>query len=366
MEKTRVGVIGCGNISDIYLTNLPRFAALSVAACADLDPARAAAKAAQYGVAALSVAALLSDPAIDVVVNLTVPAAHAEVSQAALAAGKHVYSEKPLAIVREDGRRLLAQAQTLGRRVGSAPDTFLGGGLQTCRRLIDAGAIGEPVACTAYMGHSGPESWHPSPHFFFQPGAGPLFDMGPYYLTALIHLLGPIRRVTGLARASFPERVAGHAALRGQRIPVQVPTHVIGGLEFAGGPLGTLVTSFDVVGHQQPCLEIYGSEGSLSVPDPNSFGGPVRLLRRGRPDWEDLPLTHGYSDNSRGLGVADLAVAARTGRPHRASGALAWHVLDLMHAILEAADTGRHVELASQCERPAPLPLGLAHGELDS
>lgn len=365
MEKTKVGVIGCGNISDIYLTNLPQFEAVAVAACADLDPARAEAKAAQYGVRALSVDALLHDPEVELVVNLTVPAAHAEVNQAALETGKHVYGEKPLTIEREAGRRLLEQAEARGRRVGGAPDTFLGGGLQTCRHLIDSGVIGEPLACSAFMGSSGPDSWHPNPHFFFQPGAGPLFDMGPYYLTALVALLGPIRRVTGLARASSAERVAGHAALRGQRIPVNVATHVIGALEFAAGPLGTLVTSFDIAGHEQPCLEIYGREGTLSVPDPNTFGGPVRVLLRGQHAWEDAPLTHGYTANSRGLGVADLALAARSGRPHRASGALAFHVLDLMHAILESAQTGRAVEVNSQCARPAPLPLGLRPGQLD-
>lgn len=365
MEKTKVGVIGCGNISDIYLTNLPQFDALAVTACADLDPARAEAKAVQYGVRALSVEALLHDPEVELVVNLTVPAAHAEVNQAALEAGKHVYGEKPLAIAREDGRRLLALAEARGRRLGGAPDTFLGGGLQTCRHLIDSGVIGEPVACSAFMGSSGPDGWHPNPHFFFQPGAGPLFDMGPYYLTALVALLGPIRRVTGLARASSAERMAGHEDIRGQRIPVNVATHVIGTLEFTGGPLGTLVTSFDTVGHEQPCIEIYGRDGTLSVPDPNTFGGPVRVLRRGQHQWEEMPLTHGYTANSRGLGVADLARAAHSGRPHRASGALAFHVLDLMHAILESAQSGRAVEAASQCARPAPLPLRLGPGQLD-
>lgn len=366
METTKVGVVGCGNISDTYFRNLPHFQGLTVTACADLDPARAEAKAAQYGLRALGVEALLGDPDVDLVVNLTVPAAHAQVSLAALAAGKHVHSEKPLAIDRADGRRILELAQARRRRVGGAPDTFLGGGLQTCRQLIDSGAIGQPVACSAFMGSSGPDSWHPNPGFFFQPGAGPLFDMGPYYLTALIHLLGPIRRVTGLARASFPERVAGHASIRGQRIPVAIPTHVIGALEFAQGLLGTVVTSFDVVGHQQPSIEIYGSEGTLSVPDPNTFGGPVRLLRRGHPDWEEVPLTHGYTGNHRGLGAADLAAAERAGRPHRASGALAYHVLDLMHALLESAAAGRAVEVTSQCPQPAPLPVGLQPGQVDA
>lgn len=365
MDKLRVGVVGCGNISDTYFKNLPGFSALTVTACADVDFSRAEAKARQFNLRALTVAQLLADDQVDLVLNLTVPAAHAEINLAALEAGKHVYSEKPLAVSRADGRRTLDLARARGRRVGGAPDTFLGGGLQTCRKLIDDGVIGQPVACSAFMGSSGPDGWHPNPGFFFQPGAGPLFDMGPYYLTALIHLLGPVARVTGLARASFPERVAGHAAIRGQRIPVEVPTHVVGALEFASGPLGTLVTSFDIVGHEQPRLEIYGSEATLSVPDPNTFAGPVRLLRRGSREWEDVPLTHGYTENSRGLGVADLALALRSGRPQRASGELAFHVLDLMHAFHEAAAEGRHITLASTCGRPAALPPGLAAGELD-
>jgi predicted dehydrogenase len=365
MPPTQVGLIGCGNISDTYLKSCPTFAALTVTACADIDMARAQAKAAQYNIRALTVEQLLHDPDVDLVINLTIPAAHAEINLAALQAGKHVHTEKPFAIAREDGQRALALAHANGLRIGGAPDTFLGGGLQTCRKLIDDGAIGEPVACSAYMGSSGPEAWHPSPHFFYQPGAGPMFDMGPYYLTALIHLLGPVNRVSGSTRSAFAERVAGHESIRGQRIPVNTPTHIAGTLEFASGPIGTLVTSFDIVGHHQPRIEIYGSEGALSVPDPNTFGGPVQILRRGSREWEDVPLTHGYTANHRGIGAADMAVALRSGRPHRASGALVYHVLDLMHAFHDAAREGRHITLTSQCPRPAPLPVGLGAGELD-
>jgi predicted dehydrogenase len=365
MAKTGLGLIGCGTISDTYFKSCAALDAVMIVACADIDFARAQARAAQFGVRALTVERMLADPEVDIVLNLTLPTAHAEVSLAALNAGKHVHTEKPLAVSREEGRRVLALAREKALRVGSAPDTFLGGGLQTCRKLIDDGVIGEPVACSAFMGYSGPDAWHPNPHFFFQPGAGPMFDMGPYYLTALIHLLGPVKRVTGAARASFAERVAGHTAIRGQRIPVNVPTHVIGVLEFAGGPLGTVVTTFDVAGHRQPHIEIYGSGATLSVPDPNTFAGPVRLLRRGAREWEDVPLTHGYRGNHRGLGAADMALAIRSGRPHRANGALAYHVLDLMHAFHDAARDGRHIELASTCPRPAPLPVGLREGELD-
>jgi predicted dehydrogenase len=260
---------------------------------------------------------------------------------------------------------MLDLAASRGLRVGGAPDTFLGAGLQTCRKLIDDGWIGTPVAATAFMLGRGPENWHPNPAFFYQPGAGPMFDMGPYYLTALVALLGPVRRVTGAARISFEERVVTAGQNYGMHIPVTTPTHVAGVMEFAAGPVATLVTSFDVWGANVPRIEIYGSEGSLSVPDPNTFGGPVRVHRYDG-EWGEVPLTHGFAENSRGLGVADMATAMRSGRPHRASGELAYHVLDLMHAFHDAAREGRHIELASTAARPAPFPLGLTERAVDS
>jgi predicted dehydrogenase len=356
MATAKVGLVGCGNISSIYLKNCPKFD-VPIVACADVDAGRAEARAAEFGLRAVSVEQLLADPEIEIVLNLTVPNAHAEVNLAALNAGKHVYTEKPLAVSRADGERTLALAQAKGLRVGAAPDTFLGAGLQTCRRLMDEGAIGVPVAFSAFMGYGGPETWHPNPHFFYQPGAGPMFDMGPYYLTALIHLLGPARRVTGSARITYPERVAAHESIRGQKIPVNTPTHVIGVMEMASGPIGTVVTTFDAGFHQQPNIEIYGSEGTLSVPDPNSFNGPVRVRHPGESAWRELPLTHPHAENSRGLGVADLARAIRENRPHRASGQLALHVLDLMHAFHDAAREGRHLELTSGPDRPAALAV---------
>ncbi len=366
MQPLRVGIIGCGTISGIYLKNGQRFEAYDVVACADLLLERARARAEEYRVPkACSVAELLADPEIDLVLNLTVPSVHAEISLAALEAGKSVYTEKPLAIRREDGRRLLAVAHERGLHVGCAPDTFLGGGLQTCRKLVDDGWIGEPVGATAFMMGRGPERWHPDPDFFYQPGAGPMFDMGPYYLTALMHLLGPVRRITASARVSFPERTILSEPRAGASITVRTPTHVAGVMDFAGGPVGTLITSFDVWASQVPRIEVYGAEGTLSVPDPNTFGGPVRICRAGSDEWSELPLTHGYSENSRGLGLADMAAAIRSGRPHRASGELAYHVLDCMQAFLDASDENRHVELASTCQRPAPLPLGLREGTID-
>lgn len=357
-----VGVIGCGAISGIYLQNLQRHDVLRLVACADLDMSRAQARASEYGTVAYTVDDLLAHPDIEIVVNLTTPAAHAVLARQAVASGKHVYNEKPLSLTREDARMLLQEAEERGLRVGCAPDTFLGGGLQTCRKLIDDGWIGEPVAATAFMLNHGPESWHPAPVFYYQHGGGPLYDMGPYYLTALVALLGPIHRVSGLARITFPERTITSQPQYGTTITVETPTHVAGLLEFVRGAIGTLVTSFDVWHAQVPRIEIYGSQGTLSVPDPNTFGGKIRVRRAGEDDWHDVPLTYGYTENSRGVGVADMGHAIRTDRLHRASGELAYHILDAMASIEDAARTGQHVELSSRCSQPSALPSGLVDG----
>ncbi len=365
-SRTAVGVVGCGNISPVYLKNCQSFRATRVAACADLDPARAKARAAEFQVPrACTTEELLADPEIEIVVNLTIPNAHASVALAALAAGKSVHNEKPLAITREDGQKLLATARAKGLRVGCAPDTFLGAGLQTCRQMLDQGAIGQPVGAAAHFACHGHESWHPDPEFYYKPGGGPMFDMGPYYLTALVSLLGPVRRVTGSARKTFAERTITSEPKRGQKIRVDVPTHVAGVLDFASGAVGTILTTFDVWAADLPLLQVFGTEGSMILPDPNGFGGPVRLRRAGEKAWRDVPLTHRYAENARGIGVADLACALVSGRPHRASGDLAYHVLDVMHAFHDASREGRHVDLQSTCERPAPLPADLKEGQLD-
>lgn len=351
-----VGMIGCGNISELYCKNLQTFENVKLVACADVEMERAVKRAAQFDIAALSVQDLLVRDDIHIVVNLTVPDVHAQVSRAILKAGKHVYSEKPLATKRRDARKILKTARQRNLRVGGAPDTFLGGTWQTIRKWIDDGAIGEPVAATAFMMSHGPERWHPNPDFFYQPGAGPLFDMGPYYITAFISLFGPVKRVTSLARASFPERLARD----GHTIQVNTPTHVSGCLEFSTGALVTLVTSFDVWHSTLPRIEIYGSAGSLIAPDPNFFGGTILLRGADDAEWRALPPEFPYTENMRGLGVADMANAIHAStnglqEPHRASGEMTYHVVDVMRALLKASDRGKQISLKSTCARPAPL-----------
>jgi predicted dehydrogenase len=355
-QPVAVGVVGCGTISRIYLENCTASPLLRVVACADLDVARAEERAAEFGVPRASTPeALLADPEVSLVLNLTIPDAHAPVALAALEAGKHVYNEKPLAVSRADGRRMLDLAAARGLRVGGAPDTFLGAGLQTGLRLLDEGAIGAPVAATAMMLSPGHEGWHPSPDFYYKRGGGPLFDMGPYYLTALVALLGPVARVSAVTRTTHPTRTIRSQPRAGETIDVEVPTHHTAILEFAAGAVATLITSFDVSGGYPAHLEIYGATGHLRLPDPNTFGGPLKLRRQGEREWSEVELDQGASANSRGLGVADMAAAIAKGQPHRASGELAFHVLDVMHAVEEAAAAGASLVVASTCERPAPL-----------
>lgn len=366
-SKTRIGVIGCGAISGIYFKKLKEFEHVEVTACADINREASKARGKEFGIAKIcSVRKLLADPEIEIVLNLTVPKAHAKVAFAALRAGKSVYNEKPLAVKRNEGRRMLELAASKNLRVGGAPDTFLGGGLQTCRKLMDDGLIGEPVAAAAFMLCHGHESWHPNPAFYYEVGGGPMFDMGPYYLTALVNLVGPIRRVTSMARISFPERLITSEPKKGTKVVVETPTHIAGILEFANGAIGTITTSFDVYPGRLPCIEIYGTKGTLGVPDPNIFGGEVWVRLPAERDWIQKPLTHGYAENFRGIGVADMALAMRSGRPHRANGEMAFHVLDTMQSFLDSSAKGKTVQVGSTCRRPAPLPLGLAQGKLDA
>lgn len=357
MGELRIGLVGCGNISGIYLENLAKFEKTNVAACTDLDLERALKVADRHGIRACSFDDIVFDASIDLVLNLTVPKAHFEVALTALKMSKHVYNEKPLALERRQGKELVELAEARGLRLGCAPDTVLGAGIQTCRKLIDEGAIGQPVGASAFMMCPGHESWHPSPEFYYEKGGGPLFDMGPYYLSALFTLLGPAKRAVGAARTTFPTRTVTSDQKRGKVIQVETPTHIVGALELENGAIAQLTMSFDVQKTSLPSIEVYGTEGSLLVPDPNGFGGEVRLFRKSARDWETVPHSHGFSENMRGIGVLDIAHAIEEGRRHRANGELAMHVLDAMHAILEAAEQGSQAELATRCERPAPMPL---------
>jgi len=355
-SKLRVGVVGCGNISGIYLQNSKNACCFEVVGVSDADTVRAAAKASEHGTArAMSLDELIEGGATDVVLNLTPPAAHAEIAVRALRAGKHVYNEKPLAIGLDDARAMLDLAKRKGRLVGCAPDTFLGAAWATARRTIDDGEIGRVVAGSCVMLSGGPEAWHPDPEFFFAPGAGPLFDMGPYYLTALVHLLGPVARVTAIARATHATRTIGSGAKKGTQIGVKTPTHIAGVMEFAGGAVVTLTTSFDVPACRLPPIQLHGTAGALHLPDPNYFGGEVSMQRAGAKECEVLALVRGAEHNARGLGLDDLCAAAVGDRTARASGSLALHVLEVMHGMLRSQDERRHVEIESRVERPLPL-----------
>ncbi len=364
-KKIGIGIIGCGNISSAYFKGSSAFEVLETIACADINMEAAKAKAAEHGCKAQSVDELLANKDVDLVINLTLPAVHAEVSLAALDAGKHVHCEKPLATRLADGKAVLDRAQEKGLLVGCAPDTFLGAGLQTCRKLIDDGWLGQPLSGTVFMMSRGPESWHPNPFFFYQHGAGPMFDMGPYYMTALVHLLGPVKSVTAVTTRAFTERTATCKEHFGASIPVEVPTHYAGVLAFHSGATVTVTISFDVHRHGHSPIEIYGTEGSLKVPDPNTFGGPVQLFTSTGNEWQPQNLSHPYDANMRGIGAADIAYAILSGRPHRASGDLAYHVLEIMQAFELASESGKRIDIQSNPIQPAPLPLGLISGRLD-
>lgn len=355
-KKVRVGIIGCGKISNAYFEGCRKFKILDVVACADLNRAAAESKGHEFEISKVyTVDEILADKEIDIIINLTIPAAHAKVSLAALNARKHVYSEKPLGLTREEGKKILAAAKKKKVRVGCAPDTFMGGGIQTCRQLIDQGAIGEVIAANAFMLSPGVESWHPNPIFYYKPGGGPMFDMGPYYLTALINLVGPMTHVSSVAEKLYDERLITSEPLRGQKIKVEVSTHYSGTVRFAQGAIGTLIMSFDVWGRRKlPHIQIHGTKGSLTVPDPNNFSGTVEIIKAGEKEWTEIPLTH-TAPVKRGVGVADLAASLLKKRDHRANGEVAYHVLDVMCAFDEGAKKKKEVKVQSTCKKPIAL-----------
>jgi predicted dehydrogenase len=351
----RIGLVGAGFISSVYLKAAKKFRQAKIVACADVQEANAKLRASEFKIGFQSVDGLIQDESLDLILNLTTPQSHVAISRRALEAGKHVYSEKPLGLSVEETEPLLSLARQKNLRVGCAPDTFLGGGQQTARKLIDDGAIGEPIGGTAFVMLPGHERWHPNPDFYYQRGGGPVYDMGPYYITALVNLLGPVKQVISIGKQSFTRRLIGSGQRKGESFPVEILTHFTALLEFAQNVIVSFHASFDVQGHSHSAIEIYGTEGTLQVPDPNTFGGPVRLLKSGNT-WLDVPVTHGYSDgNYRMLGVAEMATAIRANQPHRASDSLAFHVLEVMEALVEGAATRKPISLRSSCERPRPL-----------
>jgi predicted dehydrogenase len=388
MKKFNVGVLGIGDISDVYINNLKKYNIINVVACAGRNLQKAQEKAAAHALAKAyaTPAELVADANVDIILNLTLPAVHAELNIMALEAGKHVYTEKPLAATFKEGEQLLALAQKRGLSVGCAPDTFLGGRLQTCRQLIDEGQIGEVTGASAFVVSHGHEWFHPNPDFFYKPGGGPLLDIGPYYVTALVSLLGAAKRCCAMSKRTFATRVIESRPNKGKTIDVEVDTHISGNIEFTNGAIATLIASFDVWDSELPRLEIYGTKGTICIRDidpldgPNLFGGPV-LLRtvdnyrwKGMPrqtpysEWTEAPSDHRFNEtshreNSRGIGLVDMAYAIRDRRPERASGPMALHCLEIMESLLASASEGRFYHLKSSCSRPEPLSVNFPESE---
>ncbi len=368
MSKVKIGILGLGAISGIYLKNLTgMFREVEIAGIYDIIPEKIEAVKEEYGLtcAFSSMEEMLQSPDIDIILNLTRPYEHYDTTKAALLAGKHVYSEKPLAATFEQGLELVKLAEEKDLMLGGAPDTFMGAGIQTCRKLIDSGFIGRPVGASAKMVCHGHESWHPSPAFYYQFGGGPMMDMGPYYLTALINLLGSVEELTGMTTKSFETRTITSEPLYGQVVDVEVPTHVNGILRFSNGAIGTITTTFDVFYDQQAHLEIYGTEGTLRVPDPNCFGGPIYLLRPEDGSFKEIPISFDYSENSRGLGIADMAKALQSGRRARADYTQTLHVLEIMTAFEKSSMEGKNVKLTTRYERADAMKRDQIRGILD-
>lgn len=371
-KRLGIGIIGTGNISSAYLRaiighdTMAGFPVLDIKAVADMRPEASQARAAEFGLQAMSIDELLASPDIQLVINLTIPRAHIDVGLKVLASGKHVYSEKPLGVTYAEGRKLLDAANRAGLRIGSAPDTFLGGAHQQARAVVDSGALGQIIGGTAFFQCPGHESWHPDPAFYYDIGGGPVLDMGPYYITDLVNLLGPVARVSAMSSRLRSQRPVTSEPKKGEIMDVKVDTHVTASLGFANGAIVQVGLSFDVPAHKHVPLELYGTEASLIVPDPNFFGGDVELRKRGRDEsWTSVPVTQPYADgNYRSLGVADMAMGILENRPHRANGDLALHVLEVMEAFATASAEGRTIEIKTPVARPEPLATSLRSGRL--
>lgn len=358
MKNVKIGILGVGAISGIYLKNLTEmFHEVEIAGICDMMKERAEKAQTEYNIPKVynDMEEMLADPEIEIILNLTRPYEHYSTTKAALLAGKNVYSEKPLAATYEEGKELLDLAQEKGLLLGGAPDTFLGAGIQTCRRLIDSGLIGRPIGAEARMVCHGHESWHPDPEFYYQHGGGPMMDMGPYYITALINLMGGVKGLSAMTAKSFDQRIITSAPKRGKAVDVEIPTHVTGMLRFESGAIGTILTTFDVYYNQQAFLEVYGTEGTIKVPDPNRFAGDIYLLRPEDGEFKKMPLLTDYKENSRGLGVADMAKALRTGREFRADGQQMLHVLEVLTAFDISNDQEKYIELKSRYNRQAAM-----------
>jgi predicted dehydrogenase len=358
-DVVNVGIVGCGNVLDLfYGPALLRHPALRVVATADEDSERAARAAAQFtGAKSMDASALIQSPAVEVVLNLTNPAGHAAVTTSALHAGKRVYSEKPLATTLGDAAAILQLSEQNRLRVGCAPDTVLGTGIQTARAFIDEGGIGTVASANATLALPGHELWHPNPDFYYKPGGGPVLDMGPYYFSALYHLLGPVVSVQAQASRPTEVRTIRSGARAGEQIPVLVDTHISALLQHESGAVSTVILSFDVVNSSMPFIEVHGSTGSISVPDPDRFDGPVSVSRERGGAWEELPVLAGYVGAERGVGLADMVESERDGVPHRANAQVAYHVLEVMTAIFDAGATGTRAHIQSRPQRPAVVAL---------
>lgn len=386
--KYNLGVLGIGDISDVYLKNLKKYEIFKVTACAarNLEKARRKAQQHQIPKAYATAEELINDPEIDIILNLTVPAVHAEFNMQALKAGKHVYSEKPLASCFADAEKIVALAKEKGLYVGCAPDTFLGGRLQTIRNLLDQGVIGEVVAASAFVAYHGIEWFHPNPDFFYKEGAGPMLDIGPYYMTALLSLLGPVKRCCSITRKTFDKRIIESQPRKGEKIDVEVDTHIAGNLEFMNGAIATMITSFDIWESELPRIELYGTKGTICIPDPdpldgpNLFGGQVLLRTKDecrwkelprqnlRSEWKEVPVMHPFNEtshqeNSRGIGLVDMAYAIRDGREGRASGEMALHSLEVMEGMLKSGNDDCFYHMKTTFELPQSLPIDFPKNE---